>query len=297
MATRIPPVHALSAFEAAARHGSFALAAEELCITPSALSHRIRLLEEFVCESLFLRDGRNVGLSEFGRRYLDVVRQALRTLTDFPMPRRAASAQPRVKVTLPPTFARYLLVPRLATFTQRHPDVAVEIYLSVPLYDLSTAESDVEVRFGAGKYPNLQSDMLFAEPTFAVASPDYLKQVGDIATPADLDKATLIRSALEPWQPWFEAVGLDWSEPTTGIRVDDLGLLLELIKYGHGVGLTREHFARDMIERGEIVRLFDLHQATPPHAYYVVYEKQVRDRPEVALFLDWIQEAFHDEMT
>ena len=91
MATRIPPVHALSAFEAAARHGSFALAAEELCITPSALSHRIRLLEEFVGERLFVRDGRNVGLSEFGRRYLDVVRQALRTLTDFPMPRRAAS--------------------------------------------------------------------------------------------------------------------------------------------------------------------------------------------------------------
>ena len=93
MATRIPPVHALSAFEAAARHGSFALAAEELCITPSALSHRIRLLEEFVGERLFVRDGRNVGLSEFGRRYLDVVRQALRTLTDFPMPRHRKVSQ------------------------------------------------------------------------------------------------------------------------------------------------------------------------------------------------------------
>jgi DNA-binding transcriptional LysR family regulator len=292
MATRIPPVHALSAFEAAARHGSFALAAEELCITPSALSHRIRLLEEFVGERLFLRDGRNVGLSEFGRRYLDVVRQALRTLTDFPMPRRAASAQPRIKLTLPPTFARYMLVPRLASFTQAHPDVAVEIYLSVPLYDLSTAESDVEVRFGAGKYPNLQSDMLFAEPTFAVASPAYLKQVGVINTPADLEKATLIRSALEPWQPWFEAAGLDWPEPATGIRVDDLGLLLELIKHGHGVGLTREHFAREMMERGEIVRLFDLQMDTPPHAYYVVYEKAIRDRPEVSLFLDWMQDTF-----
>ena len=174
MATRIPPVHALSAFEAAARHGSFALAAEELCITPSALSHRIRLLEEFVGERLFIRDGRNVGLSEFGRRYLDVVRQALRTLTDFPMPRRAASVQPRVKLTLPPTFARYLLVPRLSSFTEQHPDIAVEIYLSVPLYDLSLAESDLEVRFGPGKYPNLQSEKLFSEPTFVVASPSYL---------------------------------------------------------------------------------------------------------------------------
>ncbi|MCE2869952.1 MAG: LysR substrate-binding domain-containing protein [Oxalobacteraceae bacterium] len=292
MATRIPPVHALSAFEAAARHGSFALAAEELCITPSALSHRIRLLEEFVGERLFLRDGRNVGLSEFGRRYLDVVRQALRTLTDFPMPRRAASVQPRVKLTLPPTFARYLLVPRLASFAEQHPDIALEIYLSVPLYDLSLAESDLEVRFGPGKYPNLQCEKLFSEPTFVVASPEYLKKIEPLNTPEDLQKATLLRSALEPWQPWFEAVGLDWSEPSTGLRVDDLGLLLEMVKHGHGVGLTREHFARDMIASGEIVRLFDMKTATPPHAYYVVYEKQVTERPEVVTFLLWLQETF-----
>ncbi len=292
MATRIPPVHALSAFEAAARHGSFALAAEELCITPSALSHRIRLLEEFVGERLFLRDGRNVGLSEFGRRYLDVVRQALRTLTDFPMPRRAASVQPRVKLTLPPTFARYLLVPRLASFAEQHPDIAVEIYLSVPLYDLALAESDLEVRFGPGKYPNLQCEKLFSEPTFVVASPAYLNKIDEINTPEDLQKATLLRSALEPWQPWFEAAGLDWPEPSTGLRVDDLGLLLEMVKHGHGVGLTREHFARDMIARGEIVRLFDMKTATPPHAYYVVYEKQVTERPEVVTFLEWLQETF-----
>lgn len=294
MATRIPPVHALSAFEAAARHGSFALAAEELCITPSALSHRIRLLEEFVGERLFLRDGRNVGLSEFGRRYLDVVRQALRTLTDFPMPRRAASAQPRVKITVPPTFARYMLVPKLASFTQNHPDIAVEIYLSVPLYDLSLSESDIEVRFGVGKYPNLQSEMLFAEPTFAVASPAYLKKIGPIETPADLQKVSLLRSALEPWQPWFEAAGLDWPEPANGLRVDDLGLLLEMVKHGHGVGLTREHFAREMIARGDILRLFDRQLATPPHAYYVVYEKQVRERPEVEVFLDWMKNVLRD---
>ncbi|MEY4208394.1 MAG: hypothetical protein RLZZ20_1546 [Pseudomonadota bacterium] len=292
MATRIPPVHALSAFEAAARHGSFALAAEELCITPSALSHRIRLLEEFVGERLFIRDGRNVGLSEFGRRYLDVVRQALRTLTDFPMPRRAASVQPRVKLTLPPTFARYLLVPRLSSFTEQHPDIAVEIYLSVPLYDLSLAESDLEVRFGPGKYPNLQSEKLFSEPTFVVASPSYLRQVGDISTPEDLQKAALIRSALEPWQPWFEAAGLDWPEPSAGLRVDDLGLLLEAVRHGHGIGLTREHFARELLDSGEIVRLFDMQTATPPHAYYVVYEKQTTERPEVDTFLQWMKATF-----
>lgn len=292
MATRIPPVHALSAFEAAARHGSFALAAEELCITPSALSHRIRLLEEFVGERLFVRDGRNVGLSEFGRRYLDVVRQALRTLTDFPIPRRAASAQPRLKITAPPTFARYMLVPHLESFTALHPEIAIEIYLSVPLYDLALAESDLEVRFGPGRYPNLQTEKLFTEPTFAVASPAYLDKIGPLNEPADLKKATLIRSALEPWQPWFEAAGLDWPEPTTGIRVDDLGLLQEMVRHGHGIGLAREHFARELIKAGELVRLFDVQMTSPPHAYYAVYEKPVLERPEVAVFLQWMRDTF-----
>lgn len=292
MATRIPPVHALSAFEAAARHGSFALAAEELCITPSALSHRIRLLEEFVGERLFVRDGRSVGLSEFGRRYLDVVRQALRTLTDFPIPRRAASAQPRLKITAPPTFARYMLVPHLSSFTELHPDIAIEIYLSVPLYDLALAESDIEVRFGPGRYPNLQTEKLFSEPTFVAASPAYLEKVGGLKEPADLKKATLIRSALEPWQPWFEAAGLDWPEPTTGIRVDDLGLLQEMIRHGHGVGLAREHFARELIDAGELVCLFDAQMSSPPHAYYAVYEKAVLERPEVAVFLQWMRDTF-----
>ncbi|WP_029363112.1 LysR substrate-binding domain-containing protein, partial [Herbaspirillum lusitanum] len=257
MATRLPPVHALSAFEAAARHNSFAVAAEELCITPSALSHRIRLLEEFVGERLFFRDGRSIGLSEFGRRYLDVVRSALRTLTDFPMPHRNATVQPKVKIMLPPTFARHLLVPRIAEFTQRYPDITVEMYLSVPLYDLSLSESDVEIRFGAGNYPNFVTEKLFEEPAFAVASPAYLKTIPPLKGPQDLLHANLLRSALEPWQPWFEAAGLkDWPEPSTGLRVDDLGLLLESVRHGYGVGLTRQHFAEELLARGEIVELF-----------------------------------------
>lgn len=293
MATRLPPVHALSAFEAAARLGSFALAAEELCITPSALSHRIRLLEDFVGERLFLRDGRTVSLSEFGRRYLDVVRAALRTLADFPLPHRSAPAQPRIKLTVPPTFARCLLVPRLAEFTAQHPDVVIELFLSVPLYDLSLAESDVEVRFGAGKYPELVTQKLFEEPTFAVASPAYLSSIGGLKSPAELKKATLLRSALEPWQPWFEVAGLEWPEPSTGLRLDDLGLLLEAVRHGYGIGLTRKHFVQDRLHTGELVHLFpDIQLKTPPHAYYVVYEQPTRDRPEVAAFIDWLLDVF-----
>jgi DNA-binding transcriptional LysR family regulator len=295
MATRLPPVHALSAFEAAARHGSFAVAAEELCITPSALSHRIRLLEEFVGERLFLRDGRTVSLSEFGRRYLDVVRTALRTLSEFPLPYRSAPAQPRIKLTVTPTFARCLLVPRLAEFTALHPEIVLDLFLSVPLYDLSLSESDVEVRFGGGKYPDIVTEKLFEEPTFAVASPRYLEQIGGLQAPSDLRNAILLRSALEPWQPWFEVAGLDWPEPSSGLRLDDLGLLLEAVRHGYGVGLTRKHFAQDLIADGEIVQLFeDVQLTTPPHAYYMVYEQHVRERPEVDAFVEWMLTTFRN---
>lgn len=293
MATRLPPVHALSAFEAAARHGSFAVAADELCITPSALSHRIRLLEDFVGERLFLRDGRTVSLTEFGRRYLDVVKAALRTLTDFPLPHRSAPAQPRIKVTVPPTFARCLLLPRLAEFAALHPDIVIELFLSVPLYDLSLSASDVEVRFGVGKYPDMVTEKLFEEPTFAVASPRYLEKIGALEVPSDLRKATLLRSALELWQPWFEIAGLDWPEPVTGLRFDDLGLLLEAVRHGYGVGLTRKHFVQDLIANDEIVQLFPgVELKTPPHAYYVAYEQHVRGRPEVDVFVDWLLDTF-----
>lgn len=295
MATRLPPVHALTAFEAAARHSSFAVAAEELCVTPSALSHRIRLLEEHLCEKVFVREGRSVTLTEFGRRYLDVVRAALRTLSDFPLPNKIAHNQLRVKITLPPTFARYMFMPRLANFTAQHPDIEIEIFLFVPLYDLSLSESDVEVRFGAGEYPSLVTKKLFVEPAFAVASPAYLQTVAPLRSPADLKSARLLRSALEPWQPWFEAAGLDWPEPLQGLRIDDLGLLLEAVKHGHGVGLTRQHFAQDMIRNGEVVRLFDVQVDSPPHAYYLVHEAQATMRPEVQLFIDWMQKTYQHE--
>jgi len=292
MATRLPPVHALTAFEAAARFGSFAVAAEELCITPSALSHRIRLLEEHLGERVFLREGRSVALTEFGRRDLDVVRAALRTLSDFPLPGRSSQQQMRVKVTLPPTFARYMFMPRLAEFYALHPEIDIEVYLFVPLYDLSLSESDVEIRFGAGEYPNLVTRKLFVEPSFAVASPDYLRTIAPLKKPEDLRHARLLRSALEPWQPWFEVAGLDWAEPVSGLRIDDLGLLLEAVKHGHGVGLTRQHFAQEMIERGDVVRLFDAQVATPPHAYYLVHEAMPSLRPEVETFIQWMLSAF-----
>ena len=162
------------------------------------MSHRIRLLEECVGERLFIRDGRAVTLSEFGLRYLEAVRSALRTLPHLPLPRRRAQVQPRIKVTMLPTFTCFMRTPHLAELAVRHAEIVIGLFVSVPLYDLGLSESDVEVRFGAGHFADTVTERLFEEPSCAVASPAYLDKIGGLDTPADLKKTTLLRSALEP---------------------------------------------------------------------------------------------------
>lgn len=295
MATRLPPVHALAAFEAAARHNSFALAAEELCITPSALSHRIRLLEEFVSEKLFHRDGRSIEISEFGRRYLEVVRVALRTLSDFPMPAKVTGVQKKVRVLLPPTFTRHLLLPFIHQFMELHPDITVELNLSVPLYDWSFTENDVEIRFGNGNYPGMVAHKLLDEAVFPVASPAYLRTLPEMRTPADLHHAKLLFSAIEPWQPWLELAGLKDNVPEfSKLRIDDLGLMLEAVRQGHGVGLARKSIARDLLRKEEVVQLFDLKLENPSHSYYVVHEPPARKREEVDVFVTWLTKVYEN---
>lgn len=293
MAIRLPPVHALAAFEAAARRHSFALAAEELCITPSALSHRIRLLEEFVSAKLFHRDGRSIEISEFGRRYLEVVRVALRTLSDFPMPQRTTGIQKKVRVLLPPTFTRHLLLPHIDKFMQEYPDITVELNLSVPLYDMSFTENDVEIRFGNGNYPGMTVEKLYSEVVFPVVSPAYLKTLPAMRTPADLRHARLLFSAIEPWQQWFDAAGIKDPLPEfSKLRIDDLGLMLEAVRLGYGIALTRKSFAREMLDKQAVVPLFDVQLDNPSHAYYVVHDPSARKREEVDVFVNWLLQFY-----
>ena len=144
----IPPLHALSAFEAAARLGSFARAADELCVTRSAISHRIQLLEQQLGMPLFLRDSRAIRLTDKGQTYLLTVRQALESLSEFSALNSGRASAPRVTISSPPTFARVVLLPRLKDFADRHPEVEVAINLAIPLLDLNAGDADVEIRYG-----------------------------------------------------------------------------------------------------------------------------------------------------
>ena len=279
---RFPSIEGLRAFEAVARLGSCERAADELAVTASAISKRVATLEDLLGTPLFSRSLRALALTSAGREYLDQVRGALGLLAAVPLHRRQAQRVQRLRVSSPPTFARQILVPALAGYTEAHPEVELEIVLSIPFIDGGQADADVEIRNGDSRAAGVEP--LMADVLVPMASPGLIARLPSLATPADLAQAPLLRTPLEPWTPWFRAAGLDWHEPAHGLRLGDLGLTLETAVCGHGVALVRPSLARHWLRNGALVPLFQV-SARPAHLYYAVAHSA--HEPAVG-FIDWL---------
>ncbi|WP_454732922.1 MULTISPECIES: LysR substrate-binding domain-containing protein [Cupriavidus] len=289
MAYRVPPLQCLMAFEAVARLRSGTLAAQELCVTPSAISHRIRQLEDIMGIELFNSAQGGFTLTARGSEYLEVVKEALSALSHYGARSRFAGEVRQLRVAAPPTFARQVLVPHLATFQADHPDIELILQLSVPLVGLKSENADVEIRFGNGNYPGLEAVKILDEPVFPVCSPAYLREVGPFASPAALSAARLLRCPLEPWRPWLVAAGLDWPEPATGVQFVDLGLMLEAAVNGQGVALARRRMAQSWLSSGVLVPLFEI-EVRSIYAYYIIYPPDCEDDGDVMTFVRWMTE-------
>jgi DNA-binding transcriptional LysR family regulator len=222
-------------------------------------------------------------------QYAAAARAALAGLAALPPPR--SEARQRLMVAVPPTFARNILVPRLAGFTEQHPDIELELHLTIPLLDVKAGEADVEVRFGGGQYADAGGpELLLAEPVFPIAAPAYVQRAGPFRAPAALARANLLRSPLEPWRPWFQAAGLDWAEPAHGVQFNDLGLLMEAAVAGQGIALGRRTIVQHWLASGLLVAVFEL-CADSPHAYWLLYHAADLARPEVRTFVEWLRRA------
>ncbi|MBI3369249.1 MAG: LysR family transcriptional regulator [Burkholderiales bacterium] len=191
---RLPPLHALLAFEAAARLGGFGQAATELCITASAVSHRIRQLEAMLGESLFERSPAGVRLNSSGQRYLQGVREAFDRLSHLGI--ADDGQRTPLRVGAPPTFARNMLIPALPGFYRQWPEVEIEVDISAPM-QVKPERHDVDIRWGRGNFDGRQATRLFDDEVVALASPAYAASLA-LARPADLAQAELLRSRLLP---------------------------------------------------------------------------------------------------
>lgn len=281
---RLPPIHALAAFESAARLGGFAPAAAELCVTPSAVSHRIRQLEAQLGEQLFERTPSGVRLSAAGQRCLAGVREAFDRLSH--LARREAPPALRLRVGSPPTFARNLLIPRLPEFYRQWPDVEIEVAVALPLQERPDRH-DVDIRFGAGPFDERAARKLFDDEVVALASPAYARE-RDLTVPADLARAELLRTPLVAWQTWFVHAGLAWPEPGRGPVFTDLGILLEAAASGLGVAACNRRVAERWLAAGQLAELFGV-AAAARHTYFALVDREQAQRPEVAAFIEWLE--------
>ncbi len=289
-AFRLPPLHALAAFEAAARHQSFLKAADELCVTQSAISHRIRQLEDDLGVKLFLRINRNIALTPPGEHYLNAVRKAL---ADIEAATRGVvrTARNTLKVSVAPGIGAKWLVTRLADFQRLHPETDLILSASMHLADIVSGEMDIGIRYGSGHWPGLIAQKLSDEVLMAVCAPDYPAEVGGLETPADLARAQLLRlrHASLPWKPWFAAAGLDWPEPTGGLQFDDPVMMLEAAAAGSGVALSAGRLIEPYLAAGALIQPFPI---TPrDRGYYVVLAPESRDKSWLMAFVDWLLET------
>lgn len=291
MARDVPPLNVLAAFEAAARHQSFARAAEELHVTDSAISHRIRLLEERVGEKLFIRTGNGLVLTGKGTCYLAAVQDALATLENA-----AATLGTKrrhvVRVSIGPALARNWLVARLGEFYRLQEGIDLEISATKISGNktamLKTGEADVVIRYGkASDWSGYKAVELLAGNLFPVCSPSYRKAAGGLSKPKDLLKAALLRLPGQPWKPWFSAAGLDSIEPDSGPLYSDADLLLGAAVSGQGVALARSMLVGEHLSSGRLVMPFDI-SIPAPSSYFAVYREESNGRTEVAALLDWL---------
>jgi len=194
-----------------------------------------------------------------------------------------------------PTFARSILIPRLRQFTEAYPEIDLTLQVSIPLLDVVAEDADLLVRFGAGRYADMESVCLTKDDVTPLASPGYVREHGPFHAPQDLEGEALLRSPLEPWRTWFAANDLDWPEPVDGSQFNDIGLMCDCAAAGMGVALVRLKLGAPWLESGSLVRLGTsdafLRNVPSPHAHYLCWRAGAMDRWEIAAFADWLKKS------
>lgn len=293
---RLPPLDALRAFEAAARHRSFTRAADEIGVTQAAVSHRVRELELLLDARLFHRLTRRVELTDRGEFLAAAVQRGLDRIAEG-----LANLQPDadlagpLRISILPSFAQRWLMPRLARFRALHPEIEVRVMADDGLSDLRAGAADLAIRFGRGVYPGLDSTFLMGDAVLPVCSPGFRQRLGpDSSLEALLRQPLLHDSACagyasgEDWPDWLAAVGRPELRCDTGQRFSDAVLTLGAAAAGLGLALGRRSLLGEDLATGRLVSVWPAAAAPTAFSYWLVCLPEWKHSRRLAAFRDWV---------
>jgi len=289
---RLPPLDTLIAFEAAARHASFARAANELNVTPSAVSQQIRTLETQLGFQLFERRHRAVELTDRGRLMQNSVTFALMHLLNAADEARADDAPPTLEIVTDTSVAGQWLLPRLSRFAGRHPDIAVRLTATDIRSEVLDAGVDLAILHGNGDWPGYVAERLFDEDVFPVCAPDYLARQGGTIELESLPRADLLDIDFEHWQwmnwnIWLTEAGVSLPEGPRRLRMNNYPMIIDAARRGMGIALGWRHFVDADLEAGALVRPVP-QSVTTDYAYYVARPYNAVPSPTVEAFRAWL---------
>ncbi len=301
MSRRLPPLNALRAFEAAGRRASMSAAADELAVTPAAVSHQIKTLEEYFGTPLFHRAVRSVRLTDRGAALLPYLSEGLDLWAEGCRKLAAIDDNAPLVISSAPVFAGKWLVRWLSDFNAHYPDITVRLDGNLSIADFTTDGVDAAIRFGTGPYPDLHADPLVNEDVIPVCSPKMLEGEHPLRTPEDLVHHTLIHvdwyaaAGTQPdWNMWLKTAGVEGVDGSKGPVVTSDSLAVEGALNGGGVVLVSEFLVRQDLESGRLVKPFDL-VLPSNHWYWFVCPPEHLERPKVRAFRDWLVAAVVDD--
>lgn len=282
---RLPPLNAVRAFEAAARLGSFTRAAQELCVTQTAISHQVRRLEGWLNQPLFIRHGHQLTLTAAGQGYLRDVGAILDQLARATSHMSSDSLEGVLKVSVLPSFASRWLVPRLPDFHRRHPGIDLQLSVSLPLEHVGEGGFDAGIRSGLGGWAGLRAELLSTEWLSPVCAPSLLQ---GLRAPDDLRHHRLLQETpRDLWARWLAMAGVTDIQARAGRGFSDSSLLLQAAAHGDGVAIGRLFLAWDDLQAGRLAQPFEL-ALQNDYSYWLVTPETARLGSRTEAFRQWV---------
>ncbi len=295
MHRRLPPLNALKAFEAAARHLSFTRAADELFVTQAAVSHQIKALEDYLSMKLFLRRNRTLLLTEEGQAYFLELKDIFKNLQEATEKLLAKGSKGAVTVAMPPSFASQWLVPRISKFSLAHPDIDVRI--KAVDFDEGFLDDDVDVAiyYGKGRWSGVSADKLHTEFLTPLCSPLLFSGPKPLNDLSDLKHHVLLHdSSRAAWKDWLKHVGVPGVNVNQGPVFSHSMLVLQAAALGQGIALGNTVLARPEIDAGRLVIPFE-EKVESRDAFYLVCDEAQAELGKIAAFRSWVLTQVEEE--